>query len=143
MNLTLLSAAIAAALGFGTAWSIQSQRLTKLELNHAETRIANQSAARKVLERVTLQVSTAQNDAVERGRVLADAAAASRRESDGLRQSIATAMRASAVSHDACNRIVTAQSVVLAAGSEFIQRLAGDADQCFSDQRLMQDAWPR
>lgn len=143
MNLTLISAAIAAALGFGTAWSIQSQRITKMELTYAETRIANQSAARKVLERVTLQVSTAQNDAVARGRVLRADAAAARNELDKLRRASDNAVRAATASLDACTGAVVTYSGLLDSCGRALTDLGAKADGHASDVRTLTDAWPR
>lgn len=143
MTLHLITATIAAALGFGAAWTLQGRAIDTLKLEVADDHIQQQRAARQAIERATLQVVSAQNEAVVRAGLLRQSADAARRESDGLRESIAIAMRAATASLDACSSIVDACGVILNQSSDFVQEVARDADQCFSDQRLMRDAWPK
>lgn len=143
MNLTLISATIAAALGFGAAWTYQGKQLAELELTHANERIAIQAAARHAIERSTSAVIAAQNDATARNSVLRADADSARDSLVGLRSSADAALRTAASSLDACNRVAAAQNIVVAASGEFIQTVVTDADQCHSDLTLMREAWPK
>jgi hypothetical protein len=67
----------------------------------------------------------------------------SRNAGNGLRLTSTAAVRASEADPAACNSIIAAYDAVVAASSEFIQRMARDADQCHSDIQLMQEAWPK
>ena len=141
MNVTLITAAISAALGFGAAWQIQGHFLIKKDLEQANERIAIQRAARATIERTTSAVIQAQNAAAHRAVVLRRDADAARAGLDGLRQSADTALRAAASGLDACNAVVAAYGVVLAEGGAFIQDVARAADQCLSDHQTLKDAW--
>lgn len=142
MNLTLISAAIAAAIGFGAAWTLQGRAIDSLKLEHANERIARSYAARAAIERSTSAVIKAQNNAVARNAVLRIDADGARNAGNGLRIATDAAVRITASSPDACNRVATACSSVVAASTDFIQAVVTDADQCHSDLKLMQEAWP-
>jgi hypothetical protein len=141
--MNLLIAIVAAALGFVSAWQLQAHQITKLTLEHTNERIAIQRASRATLERVTRQVAQAQNDATARAVVLRRESDNSRNALDGLRQSSDAALRAAVESVDACSRIVTTYGVVFAECSSHVQTLARDADQCFSDNQTLAEAWPQ
>ena len=143
MNLTLISAAIAAALGFGAAWTLQGRAIDSLKLEHKDERIAIQAAARKTIERNTSALAAAQNNAAARNAVLRIDADGARNAGNGLRIATDAAVRTAASSADACNRVATACSSVVAASTDFIQAVVTDADQCHSDLKLMRDAWPK
>lgn len=141
MNLTLLATVVSAAAGFGVAWSLQAQQITKQELGHANERIAIQRVARQTLERVTNQLAAAQATATKRNvRVRADSDR-SRNAAGGLRVATETTVRTVASDPATCNSIIAAYSAVVAASSEFIQAVARDADQCHNDLQLMQESW--
>jgi len=73
-------------------------------------------------------------------------AADSRRAGDagyGLRLTSTSAVRTATDNADACAAIVATYDAILEEGRGFIQEVAGAADQCQSDIKLMQDAWPR
>jgi len=147
MNITILialcSAAAAGAAGFGSAWHIQGSRITQMELNHANAIIQQQRAARQSIDRALSQVSQAQNDAQARRVVIA---ADSRRAGDagyGLRLTSTSAVRTATDNADACAAIVATYDAILEEGRGFIQEVAGAADQCFSDLKTVNDAWPK
>jgi len=143
MNPMLIAIAVAAALGFGGAWTVQGAKINRIKLEHANDQLTQQLDTFKALERNQRAVVQAQDDASRRVATLKRDADRVRSERDGLLNSIEVAMRAAAASHDACNRVVDAYGVIFAQSSGFIQVVANDVDQCFSDQKLMQDAWPK
>ena len=140
--IAMVSAIASGLAGFGLAWRLQTATINQMELDNANQRISLQRAARATVERQQSAVVTAQNAAVERRRALVIV----RRDGDaalvGLRNATAAAMRAASESLDACNRVVSTHGDILAECSSALQKVAGDADQCFSDIKLMQDAWP-
>lgn len=143
MNLTLISAAVAAALGFGAAWTIQGRTIDRNQLEVRDERIAQQRAARQVAERLAGQVTQAQNDAASRAvtiRADADSAAAS---GNGLRVTSTDTVRAAAADTDACSRIVATYDQLLTDGSRLLQEIARDADQCVSERQTLVAAWPK
>ena len=147
MNLTtliasLISAAAAGATGFGLAWRLQTATINDLKLEQKDERISLQRAARATIERQQSAVSLAQAAAVQRRRDLDAVRRDSDTALDGLRNATAAAVRAASESLDACNRVVAAHGDILSECSGTLQKVAGDADQCFSDIKLMQDAWP-
>ena len=143
MTLHLITATIAAALGFGAAWTWQGRAIDTLKLEVADDRIQQQRAARAALERATLQVVSAQNEAVVRAGLLRQSADAARRESDGLRESIATAMRAATANLDACTVTThTLGGLLDQCGREY-QELGAKADRHVSDVKTLMGAWPR
>ena len=93
MNLTLIGAAIAAAIGFGAAWTYQGKQLAELELTHANERITMQAAARHAIERNTSAVIAAQNDAATRNIALRADADGARNAGNGLRLAAVAAQR--------------------------------------------------
>ncbi len=147
MNLTLLAAAVSAAMagsvGFGAAWHIQAGHITEMELNHANERITIQRAARANLERLTGQISQAQAQAQRR---LADADRDRRGavgELERLRDTSAATVRAAADAPATCERVAAAYRDIQLESSGFIQALAADADQCGIERQALMDAWPR
>ena len=75
MNLTLISAAVAAAVGFGAAWQIQAGRMDSFKLEAANERINQQRVARATSERYSAALAQAQNAAQARRTVIAAAVA--------------------------------------------------------------------
>ena len=143
MNLSIIAAAISAAAGFGLAWQLQAHQITKQDLSHANERIATARASRTALEANQRQVAAAQTDAAKRNvRVRVDADG-SRNAAGGLRIASTAAARTANDDPSTCGAIIAAYSAVVAASSDFIERVARDADQCHSDVQLMQDAWPK
>lgn len=148
MNLTLLasliSAALAAAAGFGAAWTWQGRAIDLLKLEAKDAIIQQQRVARQSIDRALSQVSQAQADAQVRTdgirRAAGDAAAAG----NGLRDTSAATVRAAADHADTCAAIVSAYDTILAEGRGFIQEVAAEADRCFSDVQTLKDAaWPK
>ena len=147
MNLTLIAAAICAALagvsGFGAAWKIQAVNITQIRLDQANERIAVQRAARAAIERNMSSVSLAQAKAQVRSRSLAVAAAANAAGLDSLRAASSSALRSAASDVQACTRSLAAHSVVLGQCSQELVRVSKDADDWASYGITLQDAWPK
>ena len=148
MNLTtliasLISAAAAGATGFGLAWRLQTATINDLKLEQKDERISLQRAARATIERQQSAVSLAQAAAVQRRRDLDAVRRDSDTALDGLRNATAAAVRAASESLDACNRVVATHGDILAECSGTLQKVAGDADQCFSDIQTLEESWPK
>ena len=143
MNLTLISATIAAALGFGAAWTYQGKQLAELELTHANERIAIQAAARHAIERSTSAVIAAQNDATARNSVLRADADSARTERERLQSQSAETLRSSAASLDACLVAANSFRVVFDNCSTSYESLAGNAQRHTDDIKTLTAAWPR
>jgi len=143
MNLTPVIVAISLALGFGGAWSLRGHQIDKLKLEDANERISIQRAARATIERVTGQIATAQVAARKRDvRVRTDSDRTGN-AAGGLRIASTAAVRTVTSDPAACNAVIAAYDSVATASSEFIQRVARDADQCHSDLQLIQESWPK
>jgi len=126
MNLTLISASIAFAMGFGAAWQLQSGRMDSLKLEQKDARIERDRAARAQAER---RVAT-QFTAATRAQSNLRAAAADRSRLDlvgsGLRDTTA-AMRAGDSDAATCHRQVAALGVVLDECTARYTEVAGHA----------------
>ena len=143
MNLTLISAAVAAALGFGAAWTIQGRTIDRNQLEVRDERIAQQRAARQVAERLAGQVLQAQSDAAARNVGLRSDAAAASNAAGGLRNTSAATVRTAAADTATCSRIVATYDQLLTDGSRLLQEIARDADQCISERQTLVAAWPK
>ncbi len=147
MNLTIIAALISAAMaglaGWGAAWTIQGRAIDTLKMEAKDAIISQQRAARAVTDRLTSQITQAQNQAVIRNdRNRADALVAGD-AGNGLRVAAAAATGAAHASADACNSVVTAYGVILDEGREVIREMATDLDRCYSERQTLTDAWPR
>jgi len=147
VNLTLIASLISAAaaglVGFGLAWRLQTATINTMELGQANERISLQRAARAAIERQQSAVVVAQDAAAQRRRDLDAVRRSSDSALDGLRNATAAAMRAASESLDACNRVVATHGTILSECGSALQKVAGDADQCFVDQQTLTDSWPK
>lgn len=143
MNLTLITSALAAALGFGAAWTWQGRAIDSLKLEAKDAVIVQQRNARAALERSTNQVIAAQNQAAARAVVLRSDAGRAANAGSGLRIASTDVVRAAASDTDACTAALAAHGVILTESISFIRELASDADQWASHAVMLQDGWPR
>jgi len=147
VNLTLIasliSAAVAGAAGFGLAWRLQTATINQMELDDANQRISLQRAARQTIERQQTAVIVAQDAADKRRRALDAVRRNSDSALDGLRNATAAALRAAGESLDACTRVVKTYDLVFTESASLNAKVAGDADQCFSDQQTLIESWPK
>ena len=143
MNLTFVISLISAAAGGLLAWQLQAHQIIKLELTHANERIATQRAARVVADRQQNTVIAAQNAAAGR-------AAGVRRDDDnlrtvvdGLRSDLEVTRGAAALSIDACNRHSATISQLFIESTAVNRELAQACDGHASDVLTLTDAWPK
>jgi hypothetical protein len=143
MNFTILSAAIAGAIGFGLAWQLQAHQIVKLELTHANERISLQHAARQATERYMSQVSAAQANAQTRRVAIQRDADLAGTELDSLRTQSAATLRAATENAAACIADATAKTELLALCAGRYSGMAATADSWRSDAMTLVDAWPK
>ena len=140
---SLISAAIAASVGWGAAWHMQKLNITELELNHANERIAIQRAARAATERHIAQVSVAQSAAAHRADTIATELAGNRTELERLRDTSAASVRSAGQSLDACTAALAAHALVSTQCAARYAEVAADSDAWASHGIALQDAWPK
>lgn len=143
MNITLIAAAISAALGFGAAWQIQGHFLIKQQLGQANERIQLQRTARATLERALTTQQTAQVNAAARGVSLRESAAAGRTELERLRQSTGAAVRAATATPATCPDTAIALGGLLDTVADAGAELADKAGRHVSDIQTLTEAWTK
>ena len=147
MNMTLIAAAISAALGFsvgfGAAWTLQGRTIDNLKLESRDAIITQQRATRQAIERASANVREAQESASHRNADLRRDASRANDVAGGLRIAAAAATRTATESSDACGAIVRTYDQLFAEGSDLLREIASTADQCISDNKALSDAWPR
>ncbi len=146
MNLTLIAAAVSAALagsvGFGAAWTWQASAIDKLVLEAKDERIEQQRAARQAIERATDNLRKAQ-EAAQARRTGIDAAVDSNGAGlIGLRDT-ATAVRSAATTPDASAAYANTVSELFDQCGRELVKVAGRADGHVNDIQALMDAWPR
>ena len=142
MNLTLISAAVAAAMGFGAAWQIQGHFILKTELAAKDERINQQRVARATSERYSAALSKAQTDAQTRRTVIAAAVDSNGAGLIGLRHT-ADSVRSSAATDSARDAYADAVTELFDQCGQALVRVAGEADGHVSDKQTLMSAWPR
>ena len=142
MNLTLISAAVAAAMGFGAAWQIQGHFILKTELAAKDERINQQRVARATSERYSAALSKAQTDAQARRTVIAAAVDSNGAVLIGLRHT-ADSVRSSATTDAARDAYGDAITKLFDQCSETLVRVAVEADGHVSDKAALIESWPR
>ena len=150
LQLTLISAAIAGALGFGFAWQIQSLRADSLEKTHVEQKLAQEQDARKLDQARTSALAAAQNAGIARQAVLRADADAARAVNSRLRSERAVAIATVASIAHACADPRTASGELLGIlkdaadeTADALIELAGKADRHVSDIKTLTDAWSK
>jgi hypothetical protein len=142
MNLTLISAAIAAAIGFGAAWQIQGHFLLKQEMEAKDAIINQQRIARATSERYSAALSKAQTDAQSRRTVITAAVDSNGAGLIGLRHT-ADSVRSSAATDSTRDAYADAVTELFDQCSTTLVRVAGEADGHVSDKQTLMGAWPR
>ena len=143
MNLTLISASIAFAMGFGAAWHIQAGRMDSFKLEQKDARIERDRAARAQAERHIATVATTQASAAKRVAAMAGVSDSNRTELQRLQSQSAESLRAAAGSLDACLASAHALSVVSNQCADSYSALARDAQGHVSDIQTLTEAWPK
>ena len=142
MQLTLITAAVAAALGFGAAWQWQGRAIDQLNLDSANERIAIQRQSRQALEGHLSRVSEAQAAAAKRSAALAADLDRSRSELTRLRNTSSATVRVVTADPAACPAVTSAYDVVFSQCAGRLVEVAADADRCYSEHKALTDGWP-
>ena len=143
MNVQIIIALVIALGGFGSAWKVQDWRYGAKEAERAEQELANQQRAAAAAIRQSEAVIQAQSAATIR-------VAALRRDADGERSALIglshatdAAMRAAAVTHEACvERAATLGELFNTSAKEYTS-MAEKAGNHASDVQTLTDAWPK
>lgn len=147
MNIALLSAGAAAIVASIAVWNIQDWRYgEKIQ----EARAEQSEAARKAMESMQREYQAdiarkdkALNEATQRAQKNATLARDLDSDVDRMRQELDSARaEMPAKSCDAVRNYANALDDVFRESIERYSGLAKEADQCTSDLRLMQEAWP-
>jgi len=143
VNTTIITAAIAAAIGFGAAWRIQAGNITEMEAADATRRVTESSEAFRRLERDTAQIATAQGQKVARDAVLRADAGRAASAGGGLRLASADTVRAAQADSSACFESIARYDIVLSSMVTAGEQMAETADRWASDAVMLHDAWPK
>lgn len=142
MSPQIIAAALIAAVGFGSAWQIQSWRMDAREKERAEQELVDQQLSAKAAIRRQEKVIEAVNASNVREVTLRRDAAGSRAALVGLSHAAEQALRDAATSHSACINRATAIRVVLDQCGAAYQELGTVADRHANDAKTLMDAWP-
>lgn len=154
--LPLLAGALAAlSIGFGGGWVVNGWRLSgeiqaitaehaRAIAKQAQGALKNEQAHRAKEQALTKKLNEAQHAAKERETILLADAGRARTESERMRGDLA-AIRTQlpSLTEQAIRRYADAGSVVFDQCQRRYQELAAIADQCHSDVKTLEDAWPR
>ncbi len=142
MNITIISAAVGLAIGFGAAWRIQTNTITEMRLQDATRRNTESHEAFRRLEKDTTQVAKAQTDKVARDVGLRADAGRAAAVGDGLRLASADTVRAAQAYASACYQSIERYRVVLDEVVKAGGAMAAEADRWASDAVMLHDSWP-
>jgi hypothetical protein len=143
MNPLLISALIAGALGFGSAWTWQGYRQDAYKLEVSNENLAREQSSRRALADAQTKVTVAQDAAkaaTDRVRRDADRVA---RSAVGVRNALANSVRAATVDLTTCTAQVTTISELFTASTELSRRIGQEADGWANQAVTLQSAWPK
>lgn len=143
LQLAALTAAIAAAIGFGSAWQIQSWRADTLELEHVTEKLDAEREIHQLDQARSSALAAAQNAARTRDVSLRADADAARGALIGLSSSADAALRSAGAGLDACLVTATAASQLLNQCARQYQDMGAAADRHVNDIKTLMAAWPR
>jgi len=143
MNFTLISAAVAGAIGFGAAWQIQTARIEHAENHRIEIAREQEREISRLESKRSLEYIDAQNRARQRESKLRADVATANAAVDSLRDSITSYVQATRSNPDACAVRTDAIGQLLAECSKVYSEMAGIADRLNSDRVMLMDAWPK
>lgn len=142
MNPLFISALISAAVSFGAAWQIQGWRMDGLKLEYANEQLAREQSSREQLSQAQAKINAAQDAArLATDRVRTDVAGAVR-STNGLRDTLASSVRAAHVDLVACTGQVAALSELLGTVVDAGGRMAKEADDWSIQAVTLQSANP-
>lgn len=147
LNRYTLGAAFIAALAFG-AYLItvhyESKGYARAVAEYSAKQLEAEQQARKVEQDYATSLKKAQDENAKlRIKNRSDAAVAAK-SVGSLRDTLsALADSLPTLTAAACHAIAATHGAILAECSGALQKVAGDADQCFTDQRLILESWPK
>lgn len=144
----LAGLAIAAAIGFGSGWTVNGWRLNgeikEIELGAEKAARKSEQDARTKEQEHAKRLQDAQHAATEREKKLRADADALRATAGSLRDDLAEfRRRLPSLTREAVERYADAASVVFGECTAEYQRLAEQADRIDSDRQKLEDAWPK
>jgi hypothetical protein len=143
MNPQLIIAGIIAALGFGSAWQIQSWRYGAKEAAHALALLNDsRNAAARDIRRIDAVIS-AQNASAVRAVALRRDAYSSRAALVSLSNAADEALRRAQAGHDASLNTATAAVYILKQCGKEYAGLAEVSDRHVNDLKTIAEAWPK
>ena len=147
MNPLLISAAIAGALGFGSAWTWQGYRIdnavNSLKLEAQNEQLSRERVNREALADAQAAVTKAQDAAKVAADLLKRNAASVANAASGLHNALAEAVRSASTDLQTCTGQVTTLSELLTASTDLSGRIAAEADDWTNQAVTLQNAWPR
>jgi len=143
MNTTIITALIAAVIGFGAAWQIKTWQELENENHRIEAARAAEQELSRMEQKRSAGVIAAQNDARQREIKLRADAVAAVTAADKLRTAIANLVQRNDTGGDASPDGAATQAVVLSECVGELQSLAEKADRHVSDLKTVSAAWPR
>jgi hypothetical protein len=143
MNLTLISAAVAGALGFGSAWQIQSWKADANENNRLTEQANSQRELYVLGQKRSAVVNNAQNARVSREVSLRHHAVELRDVAGGLRIATRDVVRTATESPESCPVATAAIAAVFDQCVTEYSALAEIADRHVSDLQTINEAWPK
>ena len=143
MNPLLISALIAGAVGFGSAWTWQGYRMDAYKLGVTNEQLAREQSNRQAIADAQAKVTQAQDAAkVAADRLRADAARADR-AAVGLRDTLSRSVVAAHGDLNACTAQVTTIAELLTASTDLSRRISQEADEWVVHGVALQEAWPK
>lgn len=143
MNPQIIIAAIIAAMGFGSAWQIQSWRYGAKESERVQLLLIDREAQAARALRNSDTVIAAQNAAAARIVVLRRDGDSARNQLVSLSNAADEALRRAKAGHDASlNTATAAVNILKQCGKEYAG-LAEVADRHVSDIQTLTAAWPK
>ena len=143
MNPLLISALIAGAVGFGSAWTWQGYRMDAYKLGVTNEQLAIEQSNRRQIVDAQAKVTAAQDAAkVAADRLRADAARADR-AAVGLRDTLSRSVVAAHGDLNACTAQVTTIAELLTASTDLSRRISQEADEWVVHGVTLQSAWPK
>ena len=143
MSPQLIAAALIAAVGFGSAWQIQSWRMDAREKERAQQELVDQQLSAKAAIRRQEKVIEAVNASNVREVTLRRDAAGSRAALVGLSHAAEQALRDAATSHTTCLDRATALGDVLQQSSARYRSLGETCDRHVNDIKTLIDVQPK
>lgn len=143
MSPQIIAAALIAAVGFGSAWTLQEWRYGAKETERAQQELADQQLSAKAAIRRQERVIEAVSDATVREIALRRESAGARAALVSLSHAAEQALRDAATSHDACINRASVFNDVLQQSAERYRSLGETCDRHVNDLKMITSAWPK